>query len=70
LLLKKITLLLFILLIHKGYSINPRIIDTLKIHNQIKLFGLNEDRLNFKSHFFSSIIVMGVKGDSLIIFLG
>jgi len=65
LLLKKITLLLFILLIHKGYSINPRIIDTLKIHNQIKLFGLNEDRLNFKSHFFSSIVF---KNDSTLFY--
>ena len=64
-LLKKITLLLFILLIHKGYSINPRIIDTLKIHNQIKLFGLNEDRLNFKSHFFSSIVF---KNDSTLFY--
>ncbi len=64
-LLKKIILLLFILLIHKGYSINPRIIDTLKIHNQIKLFGLNEDRLNFKSHFFSSIVF---KNDSTLFY--
>ena len=64
-LLKKFYIILFFLLIHKGYSINPRDIDTLKIHNQIKLFGLDEDKLKFKSHFFSSIVF---KNDSTLFY--
>jgi hypothetical protein len=37
----------------------------LKIHNQIKLFGLDEDKLKFKSHFFSSIVF---KNDSTLFY--
>ena len=45
---KKITLLtcLFFLVI-KGFSQDPKIIDTLQIHEQIKQFGLNEDYSKF-----------------------
>ena len=63
--LKKFYIILFFLLIHKGYSTNPKDIDTLKIHNQIKLFGLDEDKLKFKSHFFSSIVF---KNDSTLFY--
>ena len=54
---KKITLLfcLFFITI-KGLSQDPKIIDTLKIHEQIKQFGLDEASLLFKSDFFSSIV--------------
>ena len=54
---KKITLLfcLFFITI-KGLSQDPKIIDTLKIHEQIKQFGVDEASLLFKSDFFSSII--------------
>ena len=49
----------------KGFSGNPRIIDTLKIHQQIKSYGINEDLLNFKHDFFKSIIF---KNDSTLIY--
>ena len=49
----------------KGFSNNPRIIDTLKIHNQIKSYGFDEDLINFKEHFFSSIIF---KNDSTLFY--
>ena len=49
----------------KGFSGNPRIIDTLKIHQQIKSHGINEDLLNFKQDFFKSIIF---KNDSTLIY--
>ena len=54
---KKITLLtcLFLMVI-KGFSQDPKIIDTLQIHEQIKRFGLNEDILNFKEYFFADIV--------------
>ena len=48
-----------------GFSQKPKVIDTLKIHNQIKLYGLSEKVLKFKSHFFSSIIF---KNDSTIFY--
>ena len=54
---KKIALLcLFELFIFKAVSINPKIIDTLEIHKQIKVFNIDEDILNFKSNFFCSIV--------------
>ena len=62
---RKLTLLLFIFLSYSGYTRDLKKIDTLKIHNQIKLFGLNEDIINFKSHFFSSIIY---KNDSTLLY--
>ena len=48
---KKITLLfcLFFITI-KGLSQDPKIIDTLKIHEQIKQFGLDEGSLLFKNN--------------------
>ena len=49
----------------KGFSGNPRIIDTLKIHQQIKSYGINEDLLNFKQDFFKSIIF---KNDTTLIY--
>ena len=49
----------------KGFSGNPRIIDTLKIHQQIKSYGLNEKLLNFKHDFFKSILF---KNDSTLIY--
>ena len=49
----------------KGFSGNPRIIDTLKIHQQIKSYGLNEHLLNFKNDFFKSILF---KNDSTLIY--
>jgi hypothetical protein len=39
-----------------GFSQNPKAIDTLEIHNQIKSFGINEKILDFKNHFFSDIV--------------
>ena len=44
------------LIFFKGFSQNPKVIDTLKIHEQIRLFGLDEASLLFKSDFFSSIV--------------
>ena len=63
--LKKFTLLFFIFLLCKVYSRDPQIIDTLKIHNQIKLFGLDEEIIKFNSHFFSSIVF---KNDSTLLY--
>ena len=54
---KKITLLFclsFYMFI--GISQNPKAIDTLEIHNQIKSFGINEKKIDFKNHFFSDIV--------------
>ena len=48
--------LIFFSFLFKGVSQNPKIIDTLKIHEQIRSFGLDEASLLFKSDFFSSII--------------
>jgi hypothetical protein len=54
---KKVILYLFFSsLFSKGLSQNPKIIDTLKIHEQIRSFGLDEASLLFKSDFFSSIV--------------
>ena len=65
-LIKKVLSLIFVFFgIFSGLSNNPNVIDTLEIHNQIKLFGINEDVLNFKSHFFSSIVF---KNDSTIFY--
>ena len=41
-----------------GFSQNPKIIDTLEIHNQIKLYGIDEKNLDFKYHFFSDIVFL------------
>jgi len=65
LVLKKFTLLFFIFFLCKVYSREPQIIDTLKIHNQIKLFGLDEKIIKFNSHFFSSIVF---KNDSTLLY--
>ena len=51
------------MLVYTSYSYNPKIIDTLKIHQQIKKFGLDEKILNFKANFFESIVF---KNDSTI----
>lgn len=64
-LLKKLLPILFVFFVGSGFSQNPKVIDTLKIHNQIKLFGLSERVLKFKSHFFSSIIF---KNDSTLFY--
>lgn len=63
---KKITLLscLFLLII-KGLSQDPKIIDTLKIHEQIKQFGINDDVLSFSQSFFSDIVF---KNDSTLFY--
>ena len=63
--LKKFTLLFFIFFLCKVYSREPQIIDTLKIHNQIKLFGLDEEIIKFNTHFFSSIVF---KNDSTLLY--
>ena len=53
---KVILYLIFSSFLFKGVSQNPKIIDTLKIHEQIRSFGLDEASLLFKSDFFSSIV--------------
>ena len=53
---KVISYLIFSSFLFKGVSQNPKIIDTLKIHEQIRSFGLDEASLLFKSDFFSSIV--------------
>ena len=53
---KPILLFCLSLYIFSGFSQNPRAIDTLEIHNQIKSFGINEKILDFKNHFFSDIV--------------
>ena len=61
---KKLLSLFFLFFgMFSSLSDNPKAIDTLEIHNQIKLFGINEEVLNFKPHFFSSILF---KNDSTI----
>ena len=63
---KKIILLFCLsLYIYRGFSQNPRAIDTLEIHNQIKSFGINEKLLDFKNHFFSDIVY---KNDSTLFY--
>ena len=63
---KKLLSLFFLFFgIFNGLSDNPKVIDTLEIHNQIKLFGIDEEILSFKTHFFSSIIF---KNDSTIFY--
>ena len=51
-----LTLAFLFMLVYTSYSYNPKIIDTLKIHQQIKKFGLDEKILNFKANFFESIV--------------
>jgi len=51
------------MLVYSSYSYNPKIIDTLKIHQQIKKFGLDEKIINFKANFFEGIVF---KNDSTI----
>ena len=58
-----LTLAFLFMLVYSSYSYNPKIIDTLKIHQQIKKFGLDEKILNFKANFFESIVF---KNDSTI----
>jgi hypothetical protein len=41
-----------------GFSQNLKIIDTLGIHNQIKSYGIDEEILDFKYHFFSDIVFL------------
>ena len=60
-----VSILFSSIFIFNGFCNNPRIIDTLEIHNQIKSYGLDEDLIDFKSHFFSSIIF---KNDSTIFY--
>ena len=57
------TLAFLFMIVYSSYSYNPKIIDTLKIHQQIKKFGLDENVLNFKANFFESIVY---KNDSVI----
>ncbi len=49
----------------KGVSQNPKIIDTLKIHEQIKQFDINKDVLSFGEFFFSDIVF---KNDSTLFY--
>lgn len=53
---KPVLPLCMLLCMFKGFSQNPKAIDTLQIHNQIKSFGINEKILDFKNHFFSDIV--------------
>ena len=63
---KKLLSLFFLFFgMFSGLSDNPKAIDTLEIHNQIKLFGISEKVLNFKLTFFSSIVF---KNDSTIFY--
>ena len=63
---KSFSSVLCIVLSLNCFSLEPRTIDTLKIHQQIKSsFGLNEELLNFKNDFFNSILF---KNDSTIIY--
>lgn len=57
------TLAFLFMLVYSSHSYNPKIIDTLKIYQQIKKFGLDEKILNFKVNFFESIVF---KNDSTI----
>ena len=55
---------LFLFLSNKGFSINPYIIDTSKIFNQIKKFDINHNAIN-NSNFFNSIVY---KNDSTVFY--
>ena len=57
------TLVFLFMLVYSSHSYNPKIIDTLKIYQQIKKFELDEKILNFKVNFFESIVF---KNDSTI----
>lgn len=57
------TFVLLLMVVYSCFSYNPKIIDTLKIHQQIKKFGLDEKIINFKANFFQSIVF---KNDSVI----
>ena len=46
----------FIIVCFRGFSQNPQIIDTLKIHQQIKLLGDRDVNKSFEKDFFRSIV--------------
>ena len=60
---ERLTLILLLGFVCSCFSQTPKIIDTLKIHAQIKEYGLDEKVINFKSNFFKSIVF---KNDSVI----
>jgi hypothetical protein len=60
-----ITLILWAVFVFKVFGFNPKVIDTLKIHNQIKSLGFNDWATSFSSHFFSDIVF---KNDSTLIY--
>ena len=62
---KVILYLIFSSFLFKGVSQNPKIIDTLKIHEQIKQFDINKDVLSFGEFFFSDIVF---KNDSTLFY--
>jgi hypothetical protein len=49
----------------KSYGFNPKVIDTLEIHNQIKSYGFDEGLIDFKTNFFSSVVF---KNDSTLFY--
>ena len=57
------TIIILLTVVCSCFSHNPKIIDTLKIHQQIKAFGISEKIINFKANFFESIVF---KNDSVI----
>ena len=59
----RFTLVLLLGFVCSCFSQTPKIIDTLKIHAQIKEYGLDEKVINFTSNFFESIVF---KNDSVI----
>jgi hypothetical protein len=60
-----ITLIFWAILVFKSFGFNPKVIDTLEIHSQIKSLGYNDWVTSFNSHFFSDIIF---KNDSTLIY--
>ena len=63
---KKITLLISaFFIVFNGLSQDPKIIDTLQIHEQIKQFDINKDVLSFGEFFFSDIVF---KNDSTLFY--
>jgi hypothetical protein len=55
---KTMLLILFFGLFINVYSTDIPIIDTLKIHNEIKKLGISERSINFKTTFFNSIVFL------------
>lgn len=49
----------------RSYGFNPKVIDTLEIHNQIKSYGFDEGLIGFKTNFFSSLVF---KNDSTLFY--